>query len=204
MHDLKHLHLPFQGANFGFRFMENYSALPAHILNHLQPPFVHPALDPRLSSFSQAAGVFQPLSQGSPNPAAAHHYSQHSNLKGFASAFAPPSKCYKTDAGASKPSVQHAAAAAAADAMTAQQQPPPGLQQQLRQSRTPPSSFPPYTSRISPGSPVSISPPSSSSAAAAAAANAHRQHVAARDECSDSRDTSSSDDGRTTVRSECF
>ncbi|XP_050527449.1 E3 ubiquitin-protein ligase RNF220-like isoform X2 [Daktulosphaira vitifoliae] len=95
MHDLKHLHLPFQNTNFGFRFMENYSALPAHLLHHLQPQFLHPALDPRIS-FSQAASVFQPLS--SPNP---HHQhsspAHHPAIKGFASAFAPPSKCYKVD-----------------------------------------------------------------------------------------------------------
>ncbi|KAL5238692.1 hypothetical protein ACI65C_006102 [Semiaphis heraclei] len=87
MHDLKHLHIP-----FNMRFMENYPALPAHLLHHLQPPFLHPALDPRVS-FSPA-GVFQPL--GSPSPHHQHPHHQHhshhaaaaaaASLKGFTSA----------------------------------------------------------------------------------------------------------------------
>lgn len=187
MHDLKHLHLPFQGANFGFRFMENYSALPAHLLHQLQPPFLHPALDPRLS-FSQA-GVFQPL--GSPN---AHHQHPHhaaavaaAGLKGFASAFAPPSKCYKVD---DNKSASHA------DAVTQQQQqPPPSSQQQ--QSAPPSFPYPPRRSPCSPAS-ISVSPPSSTTAAV-------NMHHHAKDECSD-RDTPSSgavsEDGRM-IRSKC-
>ncbi|VVC24141.1 Hypothetical protein CINCED_3A013491 [Cinara cedri] len=149
MHDLKHhLHLPFQGANFGFRFMEGYSGLPAHLLHHLQPQFLHPALDPRIS-FSPA-GVFQPL--GSPNP----HHPQHQHhaaaavaaagLKGFTSAFAPPSKCYKMD----DKSAAHAEA-----------------------SSFP---YPPRRSPCSPAS-MSMSPPSSAAAAAAAVAANMHQHA---------------------------
>ncbi|XP_050438611.1 E3 ubiquitin-protein ligase Rnf220-like isoform X2 [Adelges cooleyi] len=178
MHDLKHLHLPFQGSNFGFRFMENYSALPAHLLHHLQPQFLHPALDPRIS-FSQATGVFQPL--GSPNP---HHQhptvAHHPAIKGFASAFAPPAKCYKIDDG--KATITHA------DGVATQQQ------QQHHQQNQQLSTFP-YPRR-SPCSPASMS---------ASPTSVQQQNAAAagKEECSD-RDTPSSgavsEDGRTIRR----
>ncbi|CAG9816985.1 unnamed protein product [Phaedon cochleariae] len=64
-------HRPFAASAFGLRHMEAYGALPAHILNHLQPQFLHPGLT--LGS----GGAFRPL----------------------ASAFAPP-KGLKVEAGA--------------------------------------------------------------------------------------------------------
>ena len=49
----KELHRPFT-SSFGLRHMEAYSGLPAHILNHLQPQFLHPGL-------SLGSGDFRPL-----------------------------------------------------------------------------------------------------------------------------------------------
>ncbi|XP_060858108.1 myb-like protein AA [Metopolophium dirhodum] len=199
MHDLKHLHSP-----FNLRFMENYPALPAHLLHHLQSPFLHPALDPRVS-FSPA-GVFQPLGPPSPHHQHPHHqhHSHHAaaaaaaSLKGFTSAFAPPSKCYKMD----DKQASHAEGAAQQQQQQQQQQPPGShqqhhqqqqhqLQQQQQQQPVPPSfPYPPRRSPCSPGN-MPVSPPSSS-----AAATMHQQH---KDECSD-RDTPSSgavsEDGR--------
>ncbi|XP_064215460.1 E3 ubiquitin-protein ligase RNF220 isoform X1 [Tribolium castaneum] len=70
----KELHRPFT-SSFGLRHMEAYSGLPAHILNHLQPQFLHPGL-------SLGSGAFRPLA----------------DLKAFPSpsAFAPP-KCLKIE-----------------------------------------------------------------------------------------------------------
>lgn len=71
----KDLHRPFSASTFGLRHMEAYSGLPAHILNHLQPQFLHPGL-------SLGSGAFRPLA----------------DLKSFPSpsAFAPP-KCLKIE-----------------------------------------------------------------------------------------------------------
>lgn len=71
----KELHRPFSATNFGLRHMEAYSGLSAHILNHLQPQFLHPGL-------SFGSGAFRPLG----------------DLKSFPSpsAFAPP-KCLKIE-----------------------------------------------------------------------------------------------------------
>lgn len=71
----KELHRPFSATNFGLRHMEAYGGLPAHILNHLQPQFLHPGL-------SLGSGAFRPLA----------------DLKSFPSpsAFAPP-KCLKIE-----------------------------------------------------------------------------------------------------------
>ena len=71
----KDLHRPFTATSFGLRHMEAYGGLPAHILNHLQPQFLHPSL-------SLGSGAFRPLG----------------DLKSFPSpsAFAPP-KCLKTE-----------------------------------------------------------------------------------------------------------
>lgn len=71
----KELHRPFSASSFGFRHMEAYGGLPAHILNHLQPQFLHPGL-------SLGSGAFRPLA----------------DLKSFPSpsAFAPP-KCLKIE-----------------------------------------------------------------------------------------------------------
>ncbi|XP_065165417.1 E3 ubiquitin-protein ligase RNF220-like [Atheta coriaria] len=73
----KDLHRPFSVSNFGLRHMEAYGALPAHILNHLQPQFLHPGL-------SLGSGAFRPIA----------------DLKAFPSpsAFAPP-KCLKIETG---------------------------------------------------------------------------------------------------------
>lgn len=187
MHDLKHLHLPFQGTNFGFRFMENYSALPAHLLHHLQPQFLHPALDPRIS-FSQT-GVFQPLNSPNPHQQHAHHAAAvaAAGLKGFASAFAPPAKCYKMD----DKQVSYA------DGVAQQQQQThssSNSQHQQQQQSVPTSfPFPPRRSPCSPAS-ISVSPPSSTIAATVTSIHQH-----SKDECSD-RDTPSSgavsEDGR--------
>lgn len=70
----KELHRPFS-TSFGLRHMEAYGGLPAHILNHLQPQFLHPGL-------SLGSGAFRPLA----------------DLKSFPSpsAFAPP-KCLKIE-----------------------------------------------------------------------------------------------------------
>ncbi|KAK3930017.1 E3 ubiquitin-protein ligase Rnf220 [Frankliniella fusca] len=80
--DVKDLHIPFSTSGFGLRHMDGYPGLPAHLLHHLQPQFLHPALDPRLPFGS---GAFRPLGS-----------SPHEG-KGFASAFAPPSKCLKIE-----------------------------------------------------------------------------------------------------------
>lgn len=71
----KELHRPFTASSFGLRHMEAYSGIPAHILNHLQPQFLHPGL-------SLGSGAFRPLA----------------DLKSFPSpsAFAPP-KCLKIE-----------------------------------------------------------------------------------------------------------
>lgn len=71
----KDLHRPFTASSFGLRHMEAYSGLPAHILNHLHPQFLHPGL-------SLGSGAFRPLT----------------DLKSFPSpsAFAPP-KCLKIE-----------------------------------------------------------------------------------------------------------
>lgn len=71
----KDLHRPFSASTFGLRHMEAYGGLPAHILNHLQPQFLHPGL-------SLGSGAFRPLA----------------DLKSFPSpsAFAPP-KCLKIE-----------------------------------------------------------------------------------------------------------
>ncbi|KAF5284779.1 hypothetical protein FQA39_LY04504 [Lamprigera yunnana] len=71
----KDLHRPFTATSFGLRHMEAYGGLPAHILNHLQPQFLHPGL-------SLGSGAFRPLA----------------DLKSFPSpsAFAPP-KCLKIE-----------------------------------------------------------------------------------------------------------
>ncbi|XP_063219786.1 E3 ubiquitin-protein ligase Rnf220-like isoform X2 [Bacillus rossius redtenbacheri] len=83
--EAKDLHVPFTAASFGLRHMDGYSGLPAHLLHHLQPQFLHPALDPRIPFGS---GAFRPLST-----------SVTSEAKGFASAFAPPAKCLKMETG---------------------------------------------------------------------------------------------------------
>ncbi|XP_044765777.1 E3 ubiquitin-protein ligase RNF220-like isoform X3 [Coccinella septempunctata] len=71
----KNLHRPFDAASFGLRHMEAYGGLPAHILNHLQPQFLHPGL-------SLGSSAFRPLGdfKNFPSP----------------SAFAPP-KCLKIE-----------------------------------------------------------------------------------------------------------
>lgn len=78
----KELHRPFTASGFGLRHMEAYGGLPAHILSHLQPQFLHPGL-------SIGSGAFRPLG----------------DLKGFpqpsASAFAPP-KCLKIETSSSE------------------------------------------------------------------------------------------------------
>ncbi|KAK9688588.1 hypothetical protein QE152_g35207 [Popillia japonica] len=73
----KEFHRPFTASSFGLRHMEAYSGLPAHILNHLQPQFLHPGL-------SLGSGAFRPLG----------------DLKSFPSpsAFTPP-KCLKVETG---------------------------------------------------------------------------------------------------------
>lgn len=76
------MHIPFSASGFGLRHMDGYPGLPAHLLHHLQPQFLHPALDPRLPFGS---GAFRPLA------------SPVHEGKGFASAFAPPSKCLKIE-----------------------------------------------------------------------------------------------------------
>lgn len=60
-----------------FRHMEMYNGLPAQLLHHLHPQFLHPGLSP----FGNATGAFRPLVE----------------LKSFQtpSAFAPPTKCLK-------------------------------------------------------------------------------------------------------------
>lgn len=70
----KDLHRPFSASSFGLRHMEAYG-LPTHLLNHLQPQFLHPGL-------SLGSGAFRPLG----------------DLKSFPSpsAFAPP-KCLKIE-----------------------------------------------------------------------------------------------------------
>ncbi|XP_060536961.1 E3 ubiquitin-protein ligase RNF220-like [Cylas formicarius] len=61
----KELHRPFSASSFGFRHMEAYSGIPAHILNHLQPQFLHPGL-------SLGSGAFRPLAdlKSFPSPSA--------------------------------------------------------------------------------------------------------------------------------------
>ncbi|XP_066995482.1 E3 ubiquitin-protein ligase RNF220 isoform X2 [Anabrus simplex] len=81
--EAKDLHVPFSAAGFGLRHMDSYAGLPAHLLHHLQPQFLHPALDPRIPFGS---GAFRPLGAAS-TP----------EVKGFPSAFAPPSKCLKIE-----------------------------------------------------------------------------------------------------------
>lgn len=81
--EVKDLHIPFSASSFGLRHMDGYPGLPAHLLHHLQPQFLHPALDPRLPFGS---GAFRPLGS-----------SPVHESKGFASAFAPPSKCLKIE-----------------------------------------------------------------------------------------------------------
>lgn len=80
--DAKDLHIPFSATGFGLRHMDGYPSLPAHLLHHLQPQFLHPALDPRVPFGS---GAFRPLGSAvSPE------------VKTF-SAFSPPSKCLKIE-----------------------------------------------------------------------------------------------------------
>lgn len=74
--------MPFN-AGLGLRHMDNYPGLPAHLLHHIQPQFFHPALDPRVPFGS---GAFRPLGT-----------SAAPEVKGFPSAFAPPSKCLKIE-----------------------------------------------------------------------------------------------------------
>ncbi|KAJ9577979.1 hypothetical protein L9F63_025159, partial [Diploptera punctata] len=81
--EAKDLHVPFTAAGFGLRHMDSYPGLPAHLLHHLQPQFLHPALDPRIPFGS---GAFRPLGT-----------SAGPDVKGFPSAFAPPSKCLKIE-----------------------------------------------------------------------------------------------------------
>ncbi|XP_034252117.1 E3 ubiquitin-protein ligase Rnf220-like isoform X2 [Thrips palmi] len=81
--EVKDLHIPFSTSGFGLRHMDGYPGLPAHLLHHLQPQFLHPALDPRLPFGS---GAFRPLASSPVHEG-----------KGFASAFAPPSKCLKVE-----------------------------------------------------------------------------------------------------------
>lgn len=71
----KELHRPLTASGFSLRHMDAYSGIPAHILNHLQPQFLHPGL-------SLGSGAFRPLA----------------DLKSFPSpsAFAPP-KCLKIE-----------------------------------------------------------------------------------------------------------
>ncbi|GLH08329.1 Uncharacterized protein GBIM_13585 [Gryllus bimaculatus] len=85
--EAKDLHTPFSAGGFGLRHMDSYPSLPAHLLHHLQSPFLHPALDPRIPFGS---GAFRPLGTSST-----------SEVKGFPSAFAPPSKCLKIETGGS-------------------------------------------------------------------------------------------------------
>ncbi|CAH0562343.1 unnamed protein product [Brassicogethes aeneus] len=61
----KELHRPFTASSFGLRHMEAYSGIPAHILNHLQPQFLHPGL-------SLGSGAFRPLAdlKSFPSPSA--------------------------------------------------------------------------------------------------------------------------------------
>jgi hypothetical protein len=66
--------------------MDSYPGLQAHLLHHLPPQFLHPALDPRVPFGS---GAFRPLGAAAPE------------VKGFPSAFAPPSKCLKIETGSS-------------------------------------------------------------------------------------------------------
>ncbi|PNF23111.1 hypothetical protein B7P43_G09125 [Cryptotermes secundus] len=80
--EAKDLHVPFN-AGLGLRHMDNYPGLPAHLLHHIQPQFFHPALDPRVPFGS---GAFRPLGT-----------SAAPEVKGFPSAFAPPSKCLKIE-----------------------------------------------------------------------------------------------------------
>ncbi|KAG8236083.1 hypothetical protein J437_LFUL015427 [Ladona fulva] len=82
--ETKDLHVPFATSGFGIRHVDGYPGLPAHLLHHLQPRFLHPALDPHTPFGS---GAFRPL-----GPAA-------SDTKGFPSAFAPPSKCSEIESG---------------------------------------------------------------------------------------------------------
>lgn len=78
--------MPFTTAGLGFRHMDSYPGLQAHLLHHLPPQFLHPALDPRVPFGS---GAFRPLGTAAPE------------VKGFPSAFAPPSKCLKIETGSS-------------------------------------------------------------------------------------------------------
>lgn len=71
----KNLHRPFTATGLSLRHMEAYNSLPAHLLHHLQPHFLHPSL-------SLGSGAFRPLA----------------DLKAFPapSAFGPP-KCLKIE-----------------------------------------------------------------------------------------------------------
>ncbi|XP_049845911.1 E3 ubiquitin-protein ligase Rnf220-like isoform X2 [Schistocerca gregaria] len=83
--EAKDLHVPFGSATvagFGLRHVDSYPGLPAHLLHHLQPQFVHPALDPRLPFGSAGAGAFRPLGRGHPGAGDME--------TGGLSAFAPP------------------------------------------------------------------------------------------------------------------
>ncbi|XP_018325529.1 E3 ubiquitin-protein ligase RNF220-like isoform X2 [Agrilus planipennis] len=81
----KELHRPFTTTTFGLRNIEAYGGLPAHILNHLQPQFLHPGL-------TLGSSAFRPLS----------------DLKAFPSpsAFAPP-KCLKIETSGEHASGNH-------------------------------------------------------------------------------------------------
>ncbi|KAK9890474.1 hypothetical protein WA026_010557 [Henosepilachna vigintioctopunctata] len=81
----KNLHRPFDATSFGLRHMEAYSSLPAHILNHLQPQFLHPGL-------SLGSSAFRPLGDFKSFPAP--------------SAFAPP-KCLKVETSSSESLIGH-------------------------------------------------------------------------------------------------
>ncbi|XP_046405887.1 E3 ubiquitin-protein ligase RNF220-like isoform X2 [Ischnura elegans] len=85
--ETKDLHVPFATAGFGIRHVDGYPGLPAHLLHHLQPRFLHPALDPHTPFGS---GAFRPLGPAS------------SDAKSFPSAFAPPSKCPDVEGGAGR------------------------------------------------------------------------------------------------------
>lgn len=71
----KDFHRPFTATGLSLRHMEAYNSLPAHLLHHLQPQFLHPSL-------SLGSGAFRPIA----------------DLKAFPSpsAFGPP-KCLKIE-----------------------------------------------------------------------------------------------------------
>lgn len=50
----------FQSAEFGFRFVDDYTAMPSRLLPQHQPQYLRPALDPSRMSFPRA-GQFRPF-----------------------------------------------------------------------------------------------------------------------------------------------